>query len=56
MFPASLVCAQLGANGNTVLSGGDWLLSTLATLVLISLSLILPRLKIVRRSLRTGAD
>lgn len=56
MVPATLVCAQLGANGNTVLSGGDWLLSTLATLVLISLSLILPRLKIVRRSLRTGAD
>ena len=56
MVPATLVCAQLGANGNTVLSGGNWLLSTLATLALIALSLILPRLAIVRLSLRTGAD
>jgi uncharacterized membrane protein YdjX (TVP38/TMEM64 family) len=56
MVPMTFVWAQLGASGNTALSGGAWIMPTLLALALLAISLLLPRLAIVRRSLRLGAE
>lgn len=55
-LPMTYVWTQLGTTGNYALSGGQWLMPTLLSLVLLAVSIILPRLPIVRRSLRLGAE
>jgi uncharacterized membrane protein YdjX (TVP38/TMEM64 family) len=56
MLPASFIYAQLGASGEAALSGKHWILPTVVALALLALTLILPRLKFVRRALRPAAD
>ena len=56
MVPMTFVWSELGASGNTALSGGNWLMPTLLALALLAVTMILPRLAFVRRSLRLGAD
>jgi hypothetical protein len=56
MLPSSFVYAELGASGEAALSGRHWILPTVVALVLLALTLLLPRLKIVRRALRPAAD
>lgn len=56
MLPASFVYAQLGASGELALSGRHWIMPTVVALVLLALTMVLPRLPFVRRSLRLGAD
>lgn len=55
-LPMSYVWTQLGASGNYALSGGQWLVPTALSLALLAISMILPRLPIVRRSLRIGVE
>jgi hypothetical protein len=52
----TFVWAEIGASGNTALSGGSWIMPTLLALALLAISLVLPRLGFVRRSLRLGAE
>jgi uncharacterized membrane protein YdjX (TVP38/TMEM64 family) len=56
MVPMTFVWAELGASGNTALSGGSWIMPTLLALALLAISLVLPRLGFVRRSLRLGVE
>jgi len=56
MVPMTFVWAEIGASGNTALSGGSWIMPTLLALALLAISLVLPRLGFVRRSLRLGAE
>jgi uncharacterized membrane protein YdjX (TVP38/TMEM64 family) len=51
-FPMTYVWTQVGASGNYALSGHQWIMPTLLSLALLAISMILPRLPIVRRSLR----
>ena len=51
MVPMTFVWAEIGASGDTALSGGSWIVPTLLALALLLFSLILPRLAVVRRSL-----
>jgi uncharacterized membrane protein YdjX (TVP38/TMEM64 family) len=51
-FPMTYVWTQVGASGNYALSGHQWIMPTLLSLALLVISMILPRLPIVRRSLR----
>ncbi|HZS84073.1 MAG TPA: VTT domain-containing protein [Stellaceae bacterium] len=54
MLPSTLVFVQLGASGERMLSGGNWVMPMLAALALLAFSLVLPRF--ARRSLRPGGE
>ncbi len=56
MLPSSFVYAQLGVSGEAALSGRHWILPTAVALALLALTMILPRLKVVRRALRPAAE
>jgi uncharacterized membrane protein YdjX (TVP38/TMEM64 family) len=56
MVPMTFVWCEIGASGNTALSGGDWVVPTLLALALLAISLILPRLAVVRRWVGLRAD
>jgi uncharacterized membrane protein YdjX (TVP38/TMEM64 family) len=55
-LPMTVVCAELGASGNAALSGHAWVTPTLIGLALLGLTMLLPRLPILRRSLRLGTE
>jgi uncharacterized membrane protein YdjX (TVP38/TMEM64 family) len=55
-LPMTYVWTQLGTSGNYALSGGQWVMPTLLSLALLVVSMILPRLPVVRRSLRHGVE
>jgi uncharacterized membrane protein YdjX (TVP38/TMEM64 family) len=55
-FPMTYVWVQLGTSGTYALSGGQWILPTVLSLALLVVSMILPRLPIVRRRLRLGVE
>jgi uncharacterized membrane protein YdjX (TVP38/TMEM64 family) len=56
MVPMTFVWSEIGASGNTALSGGDWVVPTVLALALLAISLILPRLAVVRRWVGLRAD
>jgi len=56
MVPMTFVWSELGASGNTALSGGSWITPTLLALALLAVSVVLPRLAVVRRSLGLSAE
>jgi uncharacterized membrane protein YdjX (TVP38/TMEM64 family) len=56
MVPMTFVWSELGASGNTALSGGSWITPTLLALALLAVSLVLPRLAAVRRSLGLSVE
>jgi uncharacterized membrane protein YdjX (TVP38/TMEM64 family) len=56
MLPMTIVCAELGAGGNLALNGGSWVGPTVAALALLVLTMVLPRIPLLRRSLRFGAE
>jgi len=51
MLPMTFVYTQLGASGGSLLTGGHWILPTVATAALLAASLLLPRLGFLRRGL-----
>jgi uncharacterized membrane protein YdjX (TVP38/TMEM64 family) len=55
-MPTSFVWCEVGASGNTALSGGDWVIPTLLALALLAVSLVLPRLAFLRRWAGLRAD
>jgi uncharacterized membrane protein YdjX (TVP38/TMEM64 family) len=48
-LPTTFVWCEVGASGNTALSGGNWVVPTLLALALLAVSLVLPRLAFLRR-------
>lgn len=50
MLPTTLVFVQLGASGNYALTGGHWVLPSLIGLALLGVTMLLPRLPLVRRA------
>lgn len=55
-LPMTYVWTQIGTSGNYAASGGQWIVPTVFSLVLLAISMILPRLPIIRRSLRLGVE
>jgi uncharacterized membrane protein YdjX (TVP38/TMEM64 family) len=55
-MPTSFVWSEVGASGNTALSGGNWVVPTLLALALLAVSLVLPRLAFLRRWAGLRAD
>jgi uncharacterized membrane protein YdjX (TVP38/TMEM64 family) len=56
MLPSSFVYAELGASGEAALSGRHWIMPTAVALALLALTMLLPRLKVVRRALWPAVD
>src|SRR5258708_39771818 len=54
-MPTTFVWCEVGASGNTALSGGSWLIPTLLALALLAVSLGLPGLAFLRRWARLRA-
>ena len=55
-MPTTFVWCEVGASGNTALSGGNWVMPTLLALALLAISLVLPRLAFLRRWAGLRAD
>jgi uncharacterized membrane protein YdjX (TVP38/TMEM64 family) len=55
-LPTTFVWCEVGASGNTALSGGNWVMPTFLALALLAVSLVLPRLAFLRRWAGLRAD
>jgi uncharacterized membrane protein YdjX (TVP38/TMEM64 family) len=55
MIPSSFVAVQLGATGKAALTGRDWVVPVAVSLLLLALSVVLPRLPAMRRWMRLAA-